>query len=644
MVKTAPYGTWISPITASDTASGVKSLFEVEIDRAHIYWLESRPGEGGRNALMRTSLKSPATVHEVTSPTVNICTKVHEYGGGNYRVHEGVVYYANYFDQRLYAQEIGRPPRPLTTANGLRYADFEVDAQRQRVLCVREDHRAEGEAINQLVAIALTGEAEGTVLFGLSDFVSSPRLSPDGTKLAWVSWSHPNMPWDATELWVAEIALDGTLRNEMRLDPDRKQSFVEPRWGQDGTLYFASDRTGWWNLYAWDGSNTRALYPLAAEFSWPAWQFNLRSYVLLNNDTAAVTFLQDGTQRLALLDLASGDAKLIDIELASLTSLSARQEMIYGVASYNDRASEIIELTPGQNSIRMLSKPNKAMLAPNMISKAEPVTFPTTNANHAYANYYPPTNPDFQAADGELPPLIVQVHGGPTSIASSSFNLKKQYWTSRGFALLDVNYGGSSGFGRDYRERLYGNWGIVDVDDVVHGALHMARIGKADPDRLLISGGSAGGFTVLAALALKDVFSAGANYFGVADIEALAQDTHKFESRYDDQLVGQCPEGRNLYAERSPINHLDGFKAPLIVLQGLDDPVVPPNQSELIVDALRSKGVPVAYLPFAGEQHGFRKAETITRALEAELYFYGRIFGFSPADAIDPVSIDNFPE
>ena len=637
-----PYGSWKSPITADLIVADSIRLGELGLDQGQVYWTEGRPTEKGRNVLV-----AGTTGQALTPPPFNVRTRVHEYGGGSFRVVAGTVYFVNFADQRLYRLGAGETdPQPLTpeSESALRYADMIGDPWRQRLIAVREDHRAGGhEPVNALVSLGVdpSNLDEGTLLASGHDFYASPCLSPDGSRLAWLTWDHPQMPWDGTILWVAEIQPDGSLGEPLQVAGGSQESIFQPQWSPDGILYFVSDRSNWWNLYRWTGSSIEAVCPRAAEFGQPQWVFGMSTYGFVNADEILCVYSEaEGTQ-LAHLAVKTGSLRSIEIPFTSIGSLRVDEERALFVGGSPTQPAAIVLMDLATETWAVLRKANELEIDPGYLSIPEAIEFPTENGLTAHGYFYAPTNADFQAPEGETPPLLVKSHGGPTASTSASFNLGIQYWTSRGIAVLDVNYGGSTGYGREYRQRLQGNWGIVDVDDCVNGARYLTEQGKADPERLCIDGGSAGGYTTLAALAFRDVFKAGASYYGVSDLAALVRDTHKFESRYLDGLVGSYPEQEAIYQARSPIFHTEGLTCPVIFFQGLEDKIVPPNQAEMMVEALKAKGLPVAYLPFEGEQHGFRQSATIKRTLEAELYFYGQVFGFELVDPIEPVQIDN---
>ena len=635
-MKQAPYGTWHSPLAAAELARSAISLNYVQIAAGVPHWVEGRPAEGGRNVLVTGAANG--AVQELTPSGFNARTRVHEYGGTPYAVGEHAIYFSNFTDQRVYAHRPGEAPVALTP-EGYRYADYELDRAGKRLFCVREDHTGGGEPKNTIVALDTAAGGPGTVLFDKSDFVAYPRVSADGRRIAWIAWNHPDMPWDATTLYVANLA--GTrLSGVTALTSGTREAVLEPRWAADGTLYFVSDRSNWWNLYRIKDNRITTAVSIDAEIGSPLWTLGQSNYALTGDGRAVVRYTIGARDRLGVVSLASGRLAPLDLPFVGLSNIQllSPNTAIAVAASPTEEASVVtIDLDSGSH--RILRTPGSVRLDTSFIAVAESIEFPTSGGRTAHAFYYPPANPDFTAPSDEKPPLVVKVHGGPTSHSKPELALPTQYWTSRGFALLDVNHGGSSGFGRAYRERLNGNWGVVDVGDVVAAVKYLIDEGRVDGSRAAIRGGSAGGFTVLAALAFHDVFRAGANYYGVSDLEGLARDTHKFESRYLDRLVAPLPQGREVYEARAPIRHLDGFKAALITFQGVEDKVVPPDQSRAIVAALKARGLPVAYLEFEGEQHGFRRAENIVRSLESELAFYGRVFGFTPDGPLPAVTL-----
>jgi dipeptidyl aminopeptidase/acylaminoacyl peptidase len=654
----APYGAWASPLTAARVTAGALRFGELALDGDDVYWTEGRASEGGRNVIVRRT--PDGRTLDVTPAGFNVRSRVHEYGGAAMTVHGGDVYFANFADQRLYRQRGGGTPEPLTP-EGYFYADLRVDAPRRRLLAVREDHR-KGDAEPPAAIVAIPDAASrterrdvspGVVLVSGADFYSDPVVSPDGSTLAWLQWNHPNMPWDGTELWTAPFGPDGTLGPRTRIAGGDDESIFQPEWSPDGALYFVSDRTGWWNLYRLRPAGAEApalpapptiepLHPMEAEFGKPQWTFSMVTYAFAGARRIAATYVQDGRWKLAFIETDPVRWEPIATSLDVIEGLRADERALYFVGGSPTAAPAIVRMTLAAMEPEAFRHSVSEPIAPAWVSTAEAVTFTAGAAGRTvHAFYYAPRNPGFEAPAGTAPPLLVLTHGGPTGATEAVLDAEVQFWTSRGFAVLDVNYSGSTGYGRAYRDRLKGQWGIVDVEDAVAGAQAMVRAGKADASRLAIHGGSAGGYTTLAALTFHTTFKAGASYYGISDIEVLARDTHKFESRYLDSLVGPYPASKDIYQARSPIHFTDRLSSALILFQGLEDKVVPPNQSEMMAEAVRKKGLPVAYLAYEGEQHGFRKAEHIVRSLEAELYFYGKVFGFEPADRIEPVVIDN---
>ncbi|MDH3661021.1 MAG: S9 family peptidase [Alphaproteobacteria bacterium] len=667
MPTIAPFGTWSSPIrpeslteaqvglggASVDSVSNVDGVSSVDpgpgadsvsgADGVTVYWLESRPEEAGRSVVVRAGADG-AAIDDLTPAPFNVRTRVHEYGGGAFAAKNDIRLAVNFSDQRLYRLKPGAMPVALTPASEkkLRYADMAIQPERGLVYLVREDHRGDGEAVNTIVRLDLNaGESEGTIVASGHDFFAAPRLSPDGKQLAFISWDHPNMPWDATTLWLADIRDDGTLADVRPVAGGDGVSIMQPSFSPGGSLYFVSDQTGWWNLFRLDEGGCRPVCAMDAEFAVPAWAFGQSTYGFLSEDRTLAGYTQNGRWRLAIIDRANGQRTPIDLPYTSISSLSVHAGRAVLRVGAADRPAAIIELEPASGRHRVLKTAGALTISPDLISVPETIAFPTEGGAVAYGFYYPPKNPDYKSPPGQRPPLIVKSHGGPTGNTSDQLNLGTQFWTSRGFALVDVDYGGSTGYGRAYRERLNGRWGEVDVQDCINAARHLVDAGKADPDRLAITGGSAGGFTTLAALTFHDLFKAGASHYGVSDLEALAKETHKFESRYLDNLIGPYPDGVDIYRASSPIHHVGGLTSPMIFFQGLEDVIVPPNQAEMMVDALRKKGIPVAYLAFEGEQHGFRKAETIHAVCRAELAFYGQVFGFEPADGFSDLVIEN---
>jgi len=641
----SPYGSWKSPITSDLIVSGTVGLGQIAIDCDDIYWVEGRPSEAGRSVIVRRT--PDGKISDVTPPPFNVRTRVHEYGGASFAVAGGAVYFSHFADGRIYCQELDSQPEPLTPAANSCYADVIVDKQRNRLICVREDRAGEGEAVNTIVSINLDDGADIQILAGGNDFYASPRLSPDGSQLSWICWNHPNMPWDGTELWVAEINADGSFGEKSLVAGGVYESIFQPEWSPDGVLYFVSDKSNWWNFYRTVNSSLREkqeiepLCEMAAEFGLPQWVFGMSTYAVVSASKIICTYTQQGKWHLASLDLATKQLTTIETHYTDISSVTARGETVVFLAGSPIASSAIVKLNLATSQREILRKSSDLSIDAGYLSVPEPLEFPTENGLTAFGFFYPPKNQDFAAPAGEKPPLVVKSHGGPTAATSSSLNLRIQYWTSRGFAVLDVNYGGSTGYGREYRRRLQDSWGIVDVDDCANGAKYLAEKGLVDGERMAIAGGSAGGYTTLCALTFRDVFKAGASYYGVSDLEALARDTHKFEARYLDGLIGPYPARKDLYVARSPIHSAERLSCPVIFFQGLEDKVVPPNQAEMMVEILKAKGLPVAYVAYEGEQHGFRRAENIKRTLDGEFYFYSRVFKFELAEPMEAVPIYN---
>jgi len=639
-VRVAPYGTWESPISPEMvTRAGIRWADAIEVDGDNVYWVESRPHEGGRNVIVR---RAPGgSIEDVTPRGRNARTRVHEYGGGGYAVRDGIVYFADFDDQRLYRHAPGSDPEPITPEPALpagdRYADITFGPD--FLVCVRERHSEDGEPVNELVLLPLDGSAPPEVIASGHDFYASPRICRHSRRLAWLTWDHPNMPWNGTTLWVADLGADGKPGEPISVAGGPDESIFQPEWSPGCVLHFVSDRTGWWNLYRLENDAARAVHPLEADLGLPQWVFRMRRYAFLGDDTVVTAYNTPAGAHLCLHRPDGSNDTLRPPGSFIGSRMAAAGTDLYLVAGAPDRETAITRLDTITGEAEVIRAPEGLGVDPAYLSMPEHVVFATPDGD-AHAYHYPPTNPDFTAPGGERPPLIVISHGGPTSATYAVLDPSVQFWTSRGFAVLDVDYGGSTGYGRAYRERLHGTWGIVDVRDCTLAALQVAEAGQADPERLAITGGSAGGFTTLGALTFRDDFAAGASHYGVADLELLAKHTHKFESRYLDWLVGPYPEAADAYRERSPIHHAECISCPVILFQGLEDRVVPPEQAEVMAAALRSNGVPVAHITYAGEGHGFRRAENMIRTLEAELSFYGQVFGFIPAGDLESVQID----
>jgi dipeptidyl aminopeptidase/acylaminoacyl peptidase len=647
----ADYGSWTSPITSDLIVAEMIGVSGPRSAGSSLYWLESRPQEAGRNVIVQ-QLGNGET-RDLTPAPFNVRTRVHEYGGGAWWMHAQHIYFVNFVDQQIYqlqtteaAGPVTAEPQKLTDASSLRFANGIMDLHQQRLICVVEDHHQEHqEPQNYLGAVDLASGAVTTLHQG-HDFYAAPALSPNGEQLAWITWDHPDMPWDGTQLWQANAA---NPANPTQIAGGQGESVQQPRYQMDSAdascLHYISDRSGWWNLYrqAEDGSSA-CLWAMEAEFGVPHWVFGSCTYQF-QPDGIVCLYSSHGESYLAHLN-NDGSHHVISQPCTQINSfyIDTQTNTCLLAGASPTQFNAIISLDLGSGATKTIKSSCDLVLDSGYYAVPQTITYPTGGDDVAHGFYYPPTNKDFEAPANSAPPLIVELHGGPTSSTHSGLSLSKQYWTSRGFAVLDVNYRGSTGYGRAYRDKLRHQWGVADVDDTVYGARYLVAQQLANPAQLAIKGGSAGGYTTLAALALRDTFKAGASYYGIGDLEALARDTHKFESRYLDSMIGEYPKEIAVYKARSPINHIDKLSCPVIFFQGLEDKVVPPNQAEQMVEALSNKGIPVAYVPFEGEQHGFRKAENIKRALDLELYFYGKVFGFTPADAIAPITIINLPE
>lgn len=639
----APCGSWPSPITARLCAQARTLVSQPCICDGVEYWVESRPSEGGRGVIVRQGTAGP---EEITPPGFDVRSRVHEYGGGAFTVHRGTVYFSNYIDHRLYRQDPGELPRAISpeapAPAALRYADPILTPDGRHVICVREQHHPDGEVINDIVILPSDGCDGLRVLLSGRDFYASPRLDPEGRALAWLAWDHPLLPWVGCELWLGELGSDNRVRRARRVAGGPEESVTDPQWSPSGVLHFVSDRAGWWTLYRLQDNQPRPLTPMDADLAYPQWLFGLTRYAFLSSDRIACVYSQDGFDHLAIL-LPSGRLDPVDLGLTSFFPphlVSDGDERLLFVAGGPRLGRSIVRWDLGTSRAEVLRDGLPPGVSPSWFSPPLPIPFPTGEGRQAHMLFYRPYHPDFQPARDEKPPLIVIAHGGPTAAAPSHVDLETQFFTSRGFAVALVNYGGSAGFGRAYRDRLRGRWGIVDVEDCIYAARYLVDAGEVDGRRMAIRGGSAGGYTALRALACSNAFSAGVSYFGVADLAAFDDETHKFESHYNEWLIGRRPAAEAAYRERSPVAVAHRIPVPILLFQGLDDRIVPPSQSERMVEALRRYSVPHAYLTFEGEGHGFRREETLRRCLEAELFFLGRVFRFSPADAVEAVPIE----
>jgi dipeptidyl aminopeptidase/acylaminoacyl peptidase len=638
--QAAPFGSWKSALGADELAAATVRFGQIALVGGSVLASEGRPAEGGRNVVVECDAGGRCA--DLNPAPYNVRNRVHEYGGGAFTVAaDGELFFCHDADQRVWRMRQGEAPRPVTREGAMRYADLALDGARGRLIAVREDHSGAGEAVNTIVAIDLASGAEAVLASG-HDFFSDPRLSPDGTSLAWLSWDHPRMPWQGSDLWLATLDAAGRPRGARHVAGGEAGSIFQPSWSPAGELHFASDRSGWWNLYRERAGRIQPLRPMEAEFGEPQWVFGLSMYGFERDGAILCLHEQGGRSHLGRIG-ADGAFEAIATPYCSIRELHVGDGFAACFAASEREAEALVRFDPASRTFSVLRRASDRTYDAADLAEPEAIEFPSEGGRTAHAFFYAPRNGGFVGEPGTKPPLLVVSHGGPTGATNAALDPKLQYWTQRGFAVVDVNYGGSSGYGRAYRERLDGAWGVVDVDDIANAARFLVARGDVDPKRLAIRGASAGGYTTLAALAFRDVFQAGASHYGISDLETLARDTHKFESRYLDSLVGPYPQRADLYRERSPAHFVERISSALILFQGSEDRAVPPSQAEAMYEAVRAKGLPVACLIFEGEQHGFRQAKNIRRALEAELAFYGRVFGFAPADAIEPLEIENLP-
>jgi dipeptidyl aminopeptidase/acylaminoacyl peptidase len=644
MTTVAPHGSWKSPVTVDLLVGATVGLSYPDVSPDGVYWLETRPDERGRTALVFRPDGGDAV--DVVPADFNVRTRVHEYGGGACWRHGATVFASSFDDGRVYRFDgPGAEPRAVTPEptepNALRYADGVVTPDGKLVVCVHERHEG-ALVLNELVSFPTDGSEEPRLVASGHDFYASPRLDRRGERLAYMSWDHPRMPFDATEVHVAAFTRDGTLADDRVVAGGESESVVDPQWSADGDLYFVSDRTGWWNLYSLRGEHMRPLAPIEGELAEPWWVFARERYAFLPDGRIACVVTRDARDSLELLDTATGRLDRVDLPYSAFAGgIRSNGNCVAAVAAAATTPATLILFNAATGDHEVVARSASVDVDEEYLSPARPIEFATTGGATAHAFFYAPRNPEFEAPAGELPPLVVKVHGGPTAHVTDELSLGIQYYTSRGIAVVDVNYGGSTGYGRPYRERLLREWGVVDVEDCIAAARHLADAGEVDAERMLITGGSAGGYTTLLALATRDEFAAGISAFGVADLELLFSDTHKFELHYDHSLVGPYPESKDVWRERSPITHAEGISAPLLLHQGLEDRVVPPSQAEAIVAALKRRGIPYAYLAYEGEGHGFRRADSQRRMFEANLAFMAQVFGFAPAEELAPLEIDN---
>ena len=636
------FGSWSSPISSDLIVNETVSLGQLTLDGEDIYWIEGRPSDGGRQVLVKRTPNG--NTHDITPSPYSCRSLVHEYGGSAYLIADEFVYFSNYHDQRIYMQKPSEAPTPITPSGDFRYADGVYDHKRNRIIYILEDHSdSNRHPVNSLVSIDAEGIGDVQYLVTGYDFYSCPRINPEATQLTWITWNHPNMPWDSTELWVADLTNNGLLENSHMVFGGETNSILEPSWSPDGVLHFVSDTTGWWNLYKLQFGKVTPLWPLDGEFTRPPWSLGMSTYGYLSNDVLITAFNQNGIWKLAKLDTRhkTSENYVIPYTEFGRGDVRVRSDLLVFQAASTEEPMSILSMDPTGNNLTKIKSSNPNTIDPGYVSVPEAITYETADGFDTHAFFYRPTNPRYLGLPDEKPPLLVKSHGGPTGATSTALDLSIQFWTSRGFSVLDVNYGGSTGYGREYRERLRGNWGIRDVNDCAGGALYLVKTGVVDGNRMAIQGGSAGGYTTLACLTFTDVFQIGASYYGVSDLETLATDTHKFESRYLDGLIGPYPETRDLYLKRSPINYIDQLSCSMILFQGQEDKIVPPDQAENMFTAVKSKGFPSAYINFKNEQHGFRQASNIKKAIEAQYYFFSRVFGFELNESVNPIEIAN---
>jgi dipeptidyl aminopeptidase/acylaminoacyl peptidase len=639
MPQTLPYGSWSSPLSADQVSQQSLNPREIRLDGEDVYWLESRPAEQGRTTVMQ--LDANGTITSVLPAPYDCRSRVHEYGGGSYTVANGTLYFSHQVDNQLYRLSLAddATPAALTSDKNLRYAALSLDASRNQLLAVCEDHSADGEPSNRIVSLDLDGKTGLRTLVQGDDFYAAPQTSPDGSQLCWLSWSHPDMPWQGSNLWLANLDCDGALSNAHKIAGGKNESICQPKWSPTGELYFVSDRSNWWNIYRWRGNDgkgdAQAITARTTEFAVPQWVFGQSNYAFIGDKQILASYCLQGLWQLAQINCEDCSFTPLQSPFNQIGQVQANEQATYFIGASADRPAAVIRRDNNNHQSQPVNvKPDSVIDAGN-ISPAQAIEFETTDQQTAFGLFYAPKNADVKGPTNDKPPLLVIAHGGPTGAASPGFDPVVQFWTSRGFAVLAVNYRGSCNYGRDYRNSLNGQWGIADVEDCLAGARYLAQQGEVDLERMAIRGNSSGGFTVLSALTFHDLFAVGTSYYGISDLERLAQGTHKFESRYMDTLIGPYPDYRETFRQRSAINHVDLIQRPALFLQGMKDKVVPPDQAKLMVNAMRERHVRVAKVYFTDEAHGFRHAANIRTALLAELHFYSSIFGFKAADCID---------
>lgn len=630
-----PYGSWTSPISAQALVEDSLRLGQIQTDKANIYWTEGRPSEKGRTALMKWEAGAAC---EISSSEVDVRTRAHEYGGGAFLCAGGKQFFVNNADQQIYQIRSDDPPQQITDAPEYRFADLILDSKRQVLIAVGECHSDPTIVENCLVRISLRDGSITTIASG-HDFYSNPQLSPDAHQLMFLTWDHPRMPWDGTELHLASLDAKGKILQEEIIAGGEQESIFQPLWDPDGSIYFVSDREDWWNIYHYQSGTVKCVLDKDAEFGLPQWVFGMSTYAVLSSGDLIACCSSGSGSQLFRIDVGGGTSLVVNTPYTLIDQVRGHGQYVAFIGQSPIQPAMVILLDLETQGIKPLRHANTVSIDQANVSVPENIQFQTAPGEDTYAWYYPPANSDFHAPPEDSPPLIVLSHGGPTGQSHGTFNLSIQYWTSRGFAVIDVNYSGSTGYGRKYRQRLRGQWGLRDVHDCASAARFLADQQVVDPERLIIKGSSAGGYTTLAALTFSDVFKAGASYYGIGDLLLLATDTHKFERHYLDSLIGPYPEQKQLYFDRSPLHFAHQLTCPVIFMQGLEDKVVPPSQVEGMVAALKSENVPVSYILFEGEAHGFRQAETIIRAIESEYSFYCQVFGFEPGEALPDVEI-----
>jgi len=638
MIKQADFGSWASPIDARAVASAAVKISDIRSDPMNggLCWLESRPAEAGRNCIVHLNAQGEA--EDCLDMPLSARSAVHEYGGAAFTVHAGEIWFVNAKDQCIYHRDTQGKTAQLTEP-GASFADLQYSPELSCLFAVCETPASGKENRASLVRVDRNGQVEE--LANGRDFYASPRLSPNSKQLVWLCWDHPNMPWDGCELWVLDLDASGQSSKPYYLAGGSDESLFQPCFAPDGSLYIVSDRSGgWWNIHRVEADGLRAITHEQAEFGLPQWIFGQSTYVFDSAGRLYTLFTRDGLWQLARVDLESGALSIYDLPFTHLDQLRCVGDDLVFLGGSATQPLVLCRFSLGNAKLEQLRSTSNIEWDEARLSTPEALDYPTADGELAHALFYPPVNPDFDGPKGKHPPLLIKCHGGPTGATSTSLDPRIQFWTSRGFAVLDVNYRGSTGYGRAYRQKLSGRWGVADVEDCEYGARYLAERGLIDAEKVVITGSSAGGYTVLCVLCFSDIAAAGASYYGIADLERLLASTHKFESRYLGKLIGDDPA---LLRQRSPLYHAECVACPVLFLQGLKDKVVPPDQASAMADVLRERGIPVAHITFPEERHGFKSADNIVRALESELVFYAHVLGFSPAHSLPPLQIDNGP-